>query len=912
MTNSHGAGREATPAPTHRRAAVLAIALAGYAIGVPLAVSALLAAYLPPNLPSFASTAALGAVMIGPCLAALVIALRGAAPVTRELSHFADDEPRQIIARLFAHGLLFAYVAALAVLGLPAGNLAGLFAISLLGVLCGWLLFAHLLLQTEASRPRRAAALITDIAFISLYLHLGGALAAPLFPLYIVLAAGFAHPGGGRAIIAGTLLSLAAFAAVFVSTPFWREQPMLAAGVFVGILLLPACTWHLFRQLGAARAEREAAQGAMARLLAALSHEVRTPLNSMIGTGSLLSRTNLDSDQRELLGALQQGARTTLGLINDILDLAKLESGKMRPESENFVLHDVLGGAMTALRPQADAVGVALALRVDPRLPHTYRGFPLQLRQLLVSIVGGLLKARSSGRIELAAALLSSDGATIRLGLTIRDDGDEAPLAMPALAGEHSQSVAVAIARELTRLMAGTLAITPEPRGGVLVRLELPLAIDASGTRRSPDLGGRMLILVSSDPHFAGPLHDRLTAWHGSVIVLADGEEALRRLATAAESLRPVLLVDGRDDPLAGLSLAHRLARAQPRPPMVIFIAAPGGTAAVAGLGAAHFTAVLEAPLDEASLASALLAALAGETRRAAPALPAAEPRGAAAEAPAEPPPAPAPARRLKILVAEDNSANRKILRRILETAGHEAVVVNDGEAALAMLDRDRFDLVLLAINMPEMSGYEVAKLYRMEHLGEGRLPIVALATEATGDTERQCREAGIDAVLMKPVEAAQLLAAIDETYARVVSPGGGALASPVVTPISAHPRYFADAGAVVDEATIEALRMLGGGSDFLGDVIETFCSDGRRLLEHLRQAVAEGDLRGFKELTHSLRSGAANVGAARLCQALSGLRDISAKDLRQHGGSYLEKLQAEFAKLETALSGMVRESRHG
>ena len=274
--------------------------------------------------------------------------------------------------------------------------------------------------------------------------------------------------------------------------------------------------------------------------------------------------------------------------------------------------------------------------------------------------------------------------------------------------------------------------------------------------------------------------------------------------------------------------------------------------------------------------------------------------------------PLPVPARKLKILIAEDNSSNRKILRRILEMAGHQTAVVNDGEAALAALDRERFDLALMDINMPEMSGYEVTKLYRMEHLGEGRLPIIALTADATSETERQCREAGMDAVLTKPVEPTHLLAAIDETYARVASPGAAPIVSPVVTPISAHPRYFADTGAVVDEATFEALRLLGGGSDFLCDVIETFCTDGRRLLEHLRHAIAEGDLRAFKELSHSLRSGAANVGAARLCQTLTSLRDITGKDLRQNGAGYIEKLQTEFAKLETTLGRMIRETRIG
>ena len=122
-------------------------------------------------------------------------------------------------------------------------------------------------------------------------------------------------------------------------------------------------------------------------------------------------------------------------------------------------------------------------------------------------------------------------------------------------------------------------------------------------------------------------------------------------------------------------------------------------------------------------------------------------------------------ARRLKILIAEDNAANCKILRRILEFAGHQVAIAMDGASALDAMGRERFDLVLMDINMPEMSGYEVTKMYRVEHLSDARLPIIALTADGTSETERLCRDAGLDAVLTKPVEASQLLAAIDETY---------------------------------------------------------------------------------------------------------------------------------------------------
>jgi two-component system sensor histidine kinase RpfC len=264
--------------------------------------------------------------------------------------------------------------------------------------------------------------------------------------------------------------------------------------------------------------------------------------------------------------------------------------------------------------------------------------------------------------------------------------------------------------------------------------------------------------------------------------------------------------------------------------------------------------------------------------------------------------------------LAEDNAANRMIIQRILELAGHTVMTANNGEEALQILDEPGTDLVLMDINMPELSGYEATKLFRMSNLDEPRLPILALTADATTQTERLCREAGMDGVLTKPIEAAHLLATI-ETFAERAA--GGRLAqetpvSSVVTPIAQHPRYTADGGAVLDDAAVEALRALGAGSDFFKDVIENFRADVREILDEMARASAKRDVRAFKDHAHSLRSSAAHIGAVRFYRTLFTLRDLTAQQLEKEGTQLLDKLQGEYTKLDAALRQKVSDARRG
>lgn len=906
MTLRQEAASSSAP-PLGRRERLTAAGLAVYAVLAPLGV-AVLAEPLPLR---YFGTLALALSLVGPGLATILVSWRGLGALAHELGRRRDGEPALAICRIFVSGAALAYIAALAAAGMKIADVQPLLAIDVAATLMSWLLFLAMLVGPPATRRRRGIAMLSDVVLVSVFLHYGGAATAPWMSSYLWVSLGFGFGFGEASLFAAAFLGVAGFAVVFFTTPFWHGMPIVAAGVFIGLLVPPLVAGAILERLEVARREAEDARGARGSLLAVMSHELRTPLNTLIGIGSLLARTRLDGEQRSMLGTMQLSARTLMGLINDLLDLSRLEAGKLAPKTETFVLRAVLGGAVAILRPQAEAKGLELALIVDPRLPHVCRGLPVQLRQVLMNLIANAIKFTPRGHVTVSATLIERVERMARLRLAVRDEG----IGVPAAARERifhifaqadetvpdrfgGTGLGLAIAKQLVDLMGGSIALESELGAGSTFTVELPLQCEEDAAVRPPDLIGRHVAIVTPDRDLAQTLQGWLQAWRAETQWYGSGEDALNVVSGGGRRpLRPMLLIDGRSDPVAGLSLAHRLAGAGAERPTLLFIAPAQASEAVAGLAAAQLDAVIEEPLSEAAVASAVLSVLAaageGEDDEAAPLEPAAAPR------------------RLTILVAEDNPANREILKNLLGRAGHTVEVTTDGGSALAALENAGFDLALIDLNMPSVSGDAVAKLYRLRHPGT-RLPLVALTADATEETEILCREAGFDAVLTKPIEAAHLLATIDEMHARAPERRAPVVVpTPVVTPISDHPRFAGEATEVIDTSRIELLSGLGG-SDFVAEVVETYRGDAIRLLAQLKPAIERGDIAAFAEITHSLRSGAANIGGARLCQTLMALEDVTAKDLNQAGAAYYEKIESEATRLDLALDQFSRAHRAG
>lgn len=257
--------------------------------------------------------------------------------------------------------------------------------------------------------------------------------------------------------------------------------------------------------------------------------------------------------------------------------------------------------------------------------------------------------------------------------------------------------------------------------------------------------------------------------------------------------------------------------------------------------------------------------------------------------------------RSLRVLLAEDSASSRKLIAEALALAGHRVQLVEDGEEAVRAAAEGEIDVVLMDVDMPRIGGCEAARLCRIAHTG---LPILGLAGDGSAESERACRDAGMDAVLLKPVEPGRLVAAVEAAAAGeaalLARRGGGA---PVVTPIAAHPRFAGDGPAVVDEAVVASIKKLGAGREFLGGVIEAFRGDTKEVLADLARAAAAADLPQFRECLHALASCAANLGGMRLCELLRSMRDATAGDLRREGAAFVERVAAELGRLDGALA---------
>lgn len=922
--------------------------------GVIATVAALaLAAAVPPI--TFAAFAAMGfnfvavllvgLLMLAPAVVTVAAALLGFQQVVERFAVRTDTEHEQAIWRIFCATAVLGYVFAVGTTQSARTALEPCLTTVSLALAGGWLVLLHVILNPEAAPLRRTAATLGDIAALSAFLHFGGALAAPGFGMYLLVSFYNGFRFGLRALWGSAMLSLAGFAATVATTAFWQQQPALTAGVVLALVVLPAYVAARIRDIGVTQRKVDEAIAAKNRFLVMLGRALRGPADAMMGMSAAAANAERD---RAAASAVQLSAGALLSQIDDIVDFTEIEAGRFEPQTEAFDLHDLVNETLAGLRQQAAAKGLVLALRVDPGLPHRLRGWPEQLRRIVNTLVSHAIAASEKGKVRVGLDQLGRDERAVRLRLSIRDDapgiGADAGEAMSdplsadaAPAAQGRGGFGLAVVRQRVALMGGEIAVDSDPERGNLFAITLPFAIDGASAEKPLDLGRRPVLIVTDDSKFAGDLAEPLNAWQADVRWIGMSDAALDYIERfePAEP-RPIVIIDGRREVLEALTFAHRsVTSLAVRPTFVLFVAEPPWIEPLIDLADGELSGLLSWPLADHALGAALhalplepnavedleaasavderpeAAAMTARTRPVGPRRPVA---AAAREAeniggarprhtPASPtlrlPPA-ASWRPFRVLVADDDDAGSAWIGGLLADRGHEVYRAVDGEAALKTLEGSEFDVALMSIEMPELTGYEAARLYRMGHFEGPRLPIIALTREAGADIERLCREAGMDAVLLKPVETGELIAAVEDAVGAAHDLAGRAS---TVTPIAAHPRFIPENSPIVDERAVEALRSLGGGSDFFQDVIESFRLDSRQMLRRISRAAAAADTGSFRDAVLALRSCAVNVGGARLCDMLLSLREVTARELRQQGTAHVQRLTAELARLDAVLA---------
>ncbi|CAN5672610.1 hypothetical protein BH11PSE8_BH11PSE8_17310 [soil metagenome] len=663
------------------------------------------------------------------------------------------------------------------------------------------------------------------------------------------------------------------------------------------------------------RDQAQSATRAKSAFLANMSHEIRTPMNAIIGLTHLMARDASDSLQRDRLDKVGDAAQHLLQVINDVLELSKIEAGKLVLESRDFDRDELLSKTFDLVSERAAEKGLELILDTD-HLPRRLRGDSTRLSQMLINLLSNAVKFTTTGWVRLHGELLADTGTRLQVRFEVRDTGEGISIERQAElfnAFEQADSsttrrhggtgLGLALTRQLALAMEGEAGVRSVPGAGSSFWFTawLDRAIDVVDRPPAIPIRGLRALLVDDLPEALEVIGHGLEALGLRVDALPSGAAALQRVEAEMAGGRPydVLLIDWRMDGLDGMETLQRLRQmlGEGTPPAILVTADDDPTLRAKARGV-KFDAVLVKPIT----ASALHDALAQVLHMHGAGVPAAQLTPTDAEL------------RLRqhhagqrVLLAEDNAVNREVAEDLLRSAGLLVETAEDGARALELALSRPYDLVLMDMQMPVMDGIEATRRLRAQS-GDA-LPVIAMTANAFSEDRNACLAAGMNDHVAKPVDPGRMYDTLlrwlpkremAEEATADSAPGSQPPPAPEVSSTGAAPAALLDRLARVDGLdVVMAMRNVAGQVDILQRALSRFTAIYRGGEPRLLSPPSPEHRADWLEACHSVRGAAATIGATMLAEMAAGLEGAA------HAGEPTEALAAQGRQLHDALQAI-------
>jgi len=664
-----------------------------------------------------------------------------------------------------------------------------------------------------------------------------------------------------------------------------------------------------------AKSQAEAASQIKDEFLANMSHEIRTPMNAIIGLSHLCLQTAMSQKQQDYLQKIHGSAKSLLGILNDILDVSKIEAGKMEIESTTFDLEEVMGNLSAILGNRSQEKNLEFLMQTDPDVPNMLVGDPLRLSQVLINLAGNAVKFTEKGEVMVRVALEKVTGDRIDLRFSVKDTGigmsqkEIDKLFRPFTQADSSitrkfggTGLGLSISKRLVEMMGGRIWVESTPGMGsefiFLVRLQKAQQQSSYDQSKLNDLRGLRVLAVDDSENSLNILKGYLESFALDVTVASNGQDALNLVHRANEDGKPfgLVIVDWKMPEMDGMEVARKLQSISFSSfrPKVLLIFTSCMDEMLQKLDNQVVDGVLAKPLQQSKLLDAV-SKVSGRS-----VLSSGKFKVITAQLNPE---LLSQIRGSHLLLVEDNEINRQVAQELLEGFGLDVTTAENGEEAIAMLQEAQFDGVLMDMQMPVMDGVTATREIRKDPRFSN-LPIIALTANVMVNEQNKFLDAGITDNIGKPIDPDRLVATLAK-WVRPTKPEENAPAVQLVQ--NSSPEPLPDLPGV---NVAESVRRIGGKVTLYYSLLDKFLVDQRDFQVRFRNALTAQNLREAEMLAHTLRGVAGTLGAESLQELAAMLENSTKNDDPVDADALFARVVEELAKFMASIDRAIEARR--